>query len=173
MVCDYRPLKSEPWRVRLTIGRDKLDYFEETASPAANLLETKLLINSTISDVHKGAKFLVIDIKDFFLLSHLPPDQREYMRIHSKYFDAEFRKLYNIDPIIVKDGYVYCEIQRDIYELNQAAILAYNQLRNNLEKHGYKPIPNTNGLWKHDTRNITFTRCVDDFRVKCFNKEDA
>ena len=66
MVCDYRPLKDEPYRVRLTVGGDKLDYFGETASPTANLLETKLLINSVISDAHKGARFLGIDIKDFF-----------------------------------------------------------------------------------------------------------
>ena len=90
MVCDYRPLKDEPYRVRLTVGGNKLDYFGETASPTANLLETKLLINSVISDAHKGARFLGIDIKDFFLLSSLPADQKEYMRIHSKYFDDEF-----------------------------------------------------------------------------------
>ena len=95
------------------------------------------------------------------------------MRIHSKYFDAEFRKLYNIDSIIAKDGYVYCEIQRGMHGLKQAAILAYNQLKENLEKHGYRPIPNTNGLWKHDTRKITFTLCVDGFGVKYFKKEDA
>ena len=66
MVCDYRPLKDEPYRVRLAIGGDKLDYFGETAAPAASLLEAKLLINSVISDAHKGARFLGIDIKDFF-----------------------------------------------------------------------------------------------------------
>ena len=50
MVCDYRPLKEEKFRVRLTIGGDKLEYLEETSSPAANLLKTKLLLNSVISD---------------------------------------------------------------------------------------------------------------------------
>ena len=67
MVCDYCPLKDEPYRVRLTVEGDKLDYFGETTSPTANLLERKLLINSVISDAHKGARFLGIDIKDFFL----------------------------------------------------------------------------------------------------------
>ena len=28
MVCDYRPLKEEKFRVRLTIGGDKLEYLE-------------------------------------------------------------------------------------------------------------------------------------------------
>ena len=68
MVCDYRPLKHEPWRVRLTIGGDKLDYEKEILSLTANLLETKLLLNSVVSDAHKGARFLGIDIKDFSYL---------------------------------------------------------------------------------------------------------
>ena len=76
MVCDYRPLKDEPYRVRLTIGGDRLDYEKEIASPA-NLLETKLLLNSVTSDAHKGAKFLGIDIKDFFLLTYLPGGERK------------------------------------------------------------------------------------------------
>ena len=54
MVCDYRPLKEEKYRVRLTIGGDKLEYDNETASPTANLIDTKNLVNSTISDAHQG-----------------------------------------------------------------------------------------------------------------------
>ena len=61
MVCDYRPLKEEKFRSRLTIGGDKLPYDDETASPAADLLETKIFLNSTISDAHKGARFMGID----------------------------------------------------------------------------------------------------------------
>ena len=173
MVCDYRPLKDEHYRVRLTIGGDKLDYEKETASPATNLLETKLLLNSVISDAHKGAKFLGIDIKDFFLLTYLPEGEREYMRIYSRYFDDEIRKLYDIDPIIAEDGYVYCEIQRGMYGLKQAAILAYQQLKDSLNKHGYFPLPNTDSLWGHCTRKTIFALCLDDFGVKYFNQDDA
>ena len=54
MVCDYRPLKEEKYRVRLTIGGDKLEYDNETASPTANLIDRKNLVNSTISDAHQG-----------------------------------------------------------------------------------------------------------------------
>ena len=38
MVCDYRPFKSEPYRVRLTVGGDRLSYDDDTASPASSLL---------------------------------------------------------------------------------------------------------------------------------------
>jgi hypothetical protein len=48
------------------VGGDKLSYDEDTGSPAASLLETKLMLNSVISDAAKGAKFMSMDLKDFF-----------------------------------------------------------------------------------------------------------
>ena len=65
MVCDYRPFKSEKYRVRLIVGGDRLEYPDNSASPAVSLLETKLLLNSTISQSSKGCKFMTMDIKDF------------------------------------------------------------------------------------------------------------
>ena len=47
-ICDYPPHKSEPYRIRLTVSGDRLDCPGDTSSPAASLLETKLLLNSTI-----------------------------------------------------------------------------------------------------------------------------
>ena len=52
-VCDYRPLKSEHWRIRLAVGGDKFTYDDDAGSSAASLFETKLLINSVISDAKK------------------------------------------------------------------------------------------------------------------------
>ena len=173
MVCNYRPLKEEKYQVQLTIGGDKLDYDNETASPTANLLDTKILINSTISDAKKNARFMTIDIKDCFLMSPLPPGEREYMRIHSRYFDKEIRDLYNLHNKINQDGYVYCEIQLGMYGLKQAAILAYKLIQERLEPMGYYPINESNGLWRHKTRKTIFALCVDDFGVKYHSKEDA
>ena len=61
-VCDFKPLKKEQYRVRITVGGDRLHCPDDTGSPAANLLETKLLLNSTISDVSHGARFFTCDI---------------------------------------------------------------------------------------------------------------
>ena len=55
VVCDIRPLKIEKIRVRLTVGGDGLQYPDDTASPVATLLETKLLLNSTILQSTQGA----------------------------------------------------------------------------------------------------------------------
>ena len=81
-ICNYRHHKSEPYRVRLTVGGDQLDCPNDTSSPSASLLETKLLLNSTISDAHLGARFMIMDLKDFFLAT--PMARSEYMLIHSK-----------------------------------------------------------------------------------------
>ena len=78
MVCNYRPLKEEKYRIRLTIGEDKLEYENETASPTANLIDTKNIVNGTISNLHKGACFMSTDIKDCFLMTPLPENNREF-----------------------------------------------------------------------------------------------
>ena len=60
-------------------GGDKLDYIEDIGSPVANLLEIKILINSTISNAKKGARFICIDIKDYFLAILMK--NPEYMKV--------------------------------------------------------------------------------------------
>ena len=96
----------------MAVGGDKLDYPDETASPTASLIETKLLVNSVISD-HKlnNAKFCSIDIKDFFLTT--PMERAEYIRIHSKYFSKEFLQLYKLQDKIYLDGFIYCRVKKE------------------------------------------------------------
>ena len=105
MVCDHRPLKTEPLQVRITVGRDCLPYSSDAGSPAASLLKAKLLFNSTISDSDKGACFMAADLKDFFLAMLM--EDSEYMRIHSKYFFEDICEEYDIDSKIAPDGFVY------------------------------------------------------------------
>lgn len=66
IICDYGPLKNDIWLVLLTVVGDQLEYPYEAASHSASLIETKLIFNSTISDAHKDARFMTLDIKDFF-----------------------------------------------------------------------------------------------------------
>ena len=117
MICDFKPTKLENYRVRLTVGGDVLDYFGDSSSPAASLIETKLLINSVISDSDKGAKFCTLDIKDYFLQSIL--EEPEYIRIHKIYFQPDICEKYNIESLVHTDDYVYCKLQRGMYGLNK------------------------------------------------------
>ena len=52
-VLDHRHLKTETYRVCITVGGNRLTYTDESGYSAANLLETKVLINSTISNAKK------------------------------------------------------------------------------------------------------------------------
>jgi hypothetical protein len=51
--------------------------------------------------------------------------------------------------------------------------IANDRLTKFLEPHGYTPVAVTPGLWKHHTKDITFTLVVDDFGVKYTDKKDA
>ena len=67
---------------------------------------------------------------------------------------------------ISDDGYVYCEIQRGMYGLAEAGILANKLLASCLEREGYYQCQFTPSLWRHTWCPITFTLVVDDFGVK-------
>ena len=66
-ICNIRPQKTETHRVRITASGDKLDYPSDASSPAVSMLNAKLHINSTISDAKNGARYLGLDIKNFYL----------------------------------------------------------------------------------------------------------
>ncbi len=170
-VCDYRPLKSEPYRIRIVVGGDRLSYDDDAGSPATDLLETKILLNSVISDADKGARFMSADLKDHFLAS--PMERPEYMKIPLSRFPEDIIEQYDLRNKVCKDGYIWIKIKRGMYGLKQAAILAYDHLVNLLEPYGYYPEPHCVGIWSHKTRRTKFCLCVDDFGIKYFNQDDA
>jgi len=166
------PNKSEVYRVRMTVGGNRLDTYQDVRSPAVSTLDAKLDINSTISDAHKGARYCTADIKDFFLCSTMQVYQ--YMRIHQCYIPPEVLDEYNLtSEHFDSKGFVYLKIRKGMYGLKEAAILAYDQLKDNLAKYGYIPFKHTPGMWHYATRQLTFTLAVDDFGIKYFSKQDA
>ena len=60
-----------------------------------------------------------------------------------------------------------------VYELKQAAIIAYNKLISHMDPHVYYLVPFTTGLWAHKTRRTKHSICVVDFGVKYFNRDYA
>ena len=73
-----------------------------------------------------------------------------------KYFPPEISKLYNIDNIIVNDGYVYVEINKGMYGPKQDAIIAHLKLVKHVDGYGHYLIPFTTGLWAHCTLETIF-----------------
>ena len=94
---------------------DKLEYDADVGSPAANLLETKILLNSTISDVKKGARFCNADLKDHFLGS--PMKDPKYMKVHISKFVPDIIDKYKLRNKIDDNGFVYIRILKGMYGL--------------------------------------------------------
>jgi len=126
------------------------------------MLTTKILLNSVIST--KGAQFMTIDIKDFYL--NTPMVRPEYMRLKLSDIPDNIITLYNLDKLGTTDGYAHVLIQKGMYGLPQAGIIAQQLLEKRLASKGYRQSTITPGYWKHDWRPISFALCVDDFGVK-------
>jgi hypothetical protein len=169
IVASIRPQKTETHRTRLTVGGDRLNYPGDTSTPTPKLTTTKCVIKSTIST--KNRRFMVVDIKDFYL--NTPLKRYEYMRLPLTLIPDEIRQQYQLDDTATHDGWVYIEIREGMYRLKQAGILANHRLTKHLATGGYYPMPRTPGLWKHATRDLSFSLVVDDFGVKYAGRENA
>jgi hypothetical protein len=165
---DIKDHKEEEERTRLTVGADQIEYPGEKSTQTAGLTTSKILINRVISTL--GAKFLVIDIKKFYL--NTPLGRIEYMVINLSSLPQETIDKYDLIEL-AQDGKVYIEIQKGVYGLPQAGILANKLLQRILAKDGYRPTQHTHSLWTHDTRPISFLLVVDDVRVKYVGREHA
>jgi hypothetical protein len=167
-VVDIKDHKEEKERTRLTVGRDKIEYPGDKSTRTAGLTTAKILINSVISTL--GAKFLVIDINIFCL--NTPLGRFEYMVINLSSLPQETIDKYDFIELS-QDGKVYIEIQKGMYGLPQAGILANELLQRNLAKDGHRPTQQTYGLWTHYARPLSLSLLVDAFGVKYVGREHA
>jgi hypothetical protein len=125
ITCLIRPEKlEEPNQTRLVTGGDRVHYPGNAGTPTADLLKVKLLINSTIST--PNAKYMTMDIKDFYLNN--PMARYKYMQLRIANMPDDVVKHYNLTNLATPDGYVYCEIQKGMYGLPQAGIIAQQLL---------------------------------------------
>ena len=114
IVCDYRPLKDDTYRLKLTVGGDRLIYPGYPSAPAASFLDLKTIFKSKISS--PGARFFCADIKYYFLNNPMP--HYEYIKIPMRWFPQDIIDQYKIMDLVDKDGFVYVEIRKGMYSLN-------------------------------------------------------
>jgi hypothetical protein len=143
IICAERPEKAAMYRMRITVGGDRLQYNGNASTKTADLITAKLLFNSTIST--DGARFATIDIKDFFLNTIMQWEDRCYMRIPIALLPPKIVSFYSLQNM-VHNGCVYCEITKGMYGLKQAGHLARDQLIEHMEPFGYHPCTITPGL---------------------------
>jgi hypothetical protein len=169
IVCTYRSEKNDPYRTRITMGGNLFNYPDDCGTPTADLLTVKLMFNSIIST--PGAKFMTIDIKDFYLMT--PMDCYKYFRMKLDLFPQDIIDEYGLRDKVDTDGNIFCEVRCGMYGLPQAGIIAQELLTKRLHKAGYQQSTITPGYWHHNWRPISFTLVVNDFGVKYTNKDDV
>ena len=167
IVCTYREGKKDKYRTRITMGGNLINYPGDCGTPTADLLTVKLLFNSIIST--PNAKFMSIDIKDFYLKT--PMTRYQYFRLKLELLPEDIIKEYDLKNKVDEKGNVHCEVRRGMYGLPQAGIIAQELLEKRLLSAGYTQSKITPGYWKHEWRPISFTLVVDDFGVKYIGTE--
>jgi hypothetical protein len=114
---------------------------------------------------------MTMDIKDFYL--NTPMARYKYMQLKILGMPDDVIEHYKLRDIVTPDGHIYCEIQKGMYGLLQAGIIARELLADCLRQHGHMQSGTTPGLWSHKMRPIQFSLIVDDFGVKYLGKENA
>jgi hypothetical protein len=101
----------------------------------------------------------------------MPMVRYKYVRIK---IDDVVNKIiveYNLRNKVSNNGHIYNKIQKGMYGLLQAGILAQNLLKKQLNEHCYSQSKAVPGLWTNKTQPISFTLVVDGFGVKYVEKE--
>ena len=110
IVVSYRPEKSEPNCIRLTVGGDRVNYHEDWGTPTTDILTIKLFLNRTIST--PGVRFITFNVKYFYLMIHM--EQYEYMQLKLANLPKDVIKKYNLRERVTKNGYVYLKISQGV-----------------------------------------------------------
>ncbi|KAL7544208.1 hypothetical protein ACHAWF_007592 [Thalassiosira exigua] len=152
---------------RFVVGGNRINYPGEVATPTADMLVAKILLNSVVST--PGARFMTMDISNFYLMT--PLKRPEYIRMRMSDIPDEIICEYKLRDFASDDGSIYIAAVRGMYGLPHAGLLANELLEKRLNAHGYRQSKLVPGLWTHDWRPIQFTLVVDDFGVKYCGEE--
>jgi hypothetical protein len=152
------------YRIRGTIGGDRINYPGSTAAHTASMPVVKILLQSVVSE---GKRWLTIDIKDYYLGTPLP--RSEYLRIPLKFIDSSLLVTYSLSPFIDNNSILF-EVNKGMYGLPHAGLLAQERTISHLAKHGYHQT-STPCLFRHDSNGTDFCLVVDDFGVKYSSEE--
>jgi hypothetical protein len=149
------------------MGGNLINYPGDCRTPTADLLTVKILLNSII--LMLNTKFMTIDIKDFYL--NTPMEGYEYFCMKLKLFPEDVINKYDLCNKVDTNVNIHCKVQRGMYRLPQAGIIAQELLETRLLKAGYTQLKITPGYWKHTWRPISFTLVVDNFGIKYSGKK--
>ena len=93
-----------------------------------------------------------IDLKYFYL--NTPMERTEYIRMKLENFPDDVIEQYKLPEKVDEKGFVITRVEKGMYGLPYAGIIAQELLEKRLEKHDYKQSTTTPGFWKHKWRPI-------------------
>ena len=126
------------------------------------MMVAKILLISVIST--KGAKFMMIDISNFYLMT--PIKRPEYIHMHIRGIPDKIIAEYTLKEKADANGALYIVANRGMYGFPQSGLLANELPEKRLNKRGYHKIKLVPGIWKHKWRPVQFTLVVDYFGVR-------
>jgi hypothetical protein len=154
------------YRIRGTIGGDRINYPGKTTARTADMSLVKLLLQSVVSE---NKNWMTLDIKDFYLGT--PLERPEYIRIGMKFISAVTTTKYNLSSFVHNDSILF-EVNKGMYGLPQAGLLAQDRLVEHLANYGYNQTQ-TPCFFRHATNGTDFSLVVDDFGVKYTTRAGA
>jgi len=78
---------------------------------------------------------MTANIKDHFLATLMRDP--EYIWVKLQHFPQDIVDRYNLNLKVTPSGYIYIKIKKGMPGLKQAALLAYDHLKNSLVSYGY------------------------------------
>ena len=115
-----KPEKEDKERTRLRVGGNLLDFTGNLSAPTASVTNVNCVFNSVVSTL--GSRCLLDNIKHFYLNNILPDP--EFMRIPLKIIPQEIIDSYNLTALVDDQGWIYMHIDKGMYGLKQAGIIA-------------------------------------------------
>ena len=85
------------------------------------------------------------------------------MQIPLKITPQEIIDTYDLKALVDDQGSIYMRIEKGMYGLKQAGIIANQELVKFMATFGYHPVKHTPGLWVHNSRKTLFSLVVNDF----------
>ena len=118
------------------MGRSLLDFTGNVSAPTASFTTSKFVFYSMVCN--PLAKCLLGDIKRFYLNNILPDP--EFMRIPLKITPQEIVDAYNLATLVENQVWIYMRIEKVVYVLKQARIIANQELVKHVAPFGYHPV---------------------------------
>ena len=150
------------FRVRIAYGGDQSDFDGPRSSATVDIPTVKCLLNSIVSD--DDADFMTVDVKDFYINTILP--RPEFMWMPLRLIPIEYRPKLGME-FLAEDSRILLQVDKALYGLPQAGLLAQTELIAHLADHGFIQSPTTPCLFSHITDpSLRFVLWVDDFLIK-------